>query len=73
MLVGKPVGAFVVRDSSVPHCLALTHVDVSGATMHVVLEHWDCKERRGWSREGGHTTHSTVEALLRQLTIVTFD
>jgi hypothetical protein len=53
----------VVRDSSVPHCLALSHVS-GGKVVHVVLEFWDCDEVRGWTKEDGKTISASVAQLL---------
>ena len=66
-------GAFLVRDSSVPHALALSYVQEDQTVTHIVLEHWDCENhRRGWSREGGRTTCATVEGVLSYLAAVKF-
>jgi hypothetical protein len=62
-LKGQPEKSFVVRDSSVPHCLALSHVS-GGKVVHVVLEFWDCDEVRGWTKEDGKTISASVAQLL---------
>jgi hypothetical protein len=62
-LKGAPEKSFVVRDSSVPHCLALSHVS-GGKVVHVVLEFWDCDEVRGWTKEDGKTISASVAQLL---------
>jgi hypothetical protein len=68
-LKGLADKTFVVRDSSVPHCLALSYVD-GGKVTHVVLEFWDCDERRGWCKEDGKTIAASVSSLLATLDFV---
>jgi hypothetical protein len=68
-LKGQAEKTFVVRDSSVPHCLALSYV-AAGKVVHVVLEFWDCEERRGWCKEDGKTIAASVSALLATLDFV---
>lgn len=68
-LRGMPDKTFVVRNSRVPHCLALSHV-AGGKVVHVVLEFWDCDERRGWCKEDGKTIAASVSALLATLDFV---
>jgi hypothetical protein len=68
-LKGQAEKTVVVRDSSVPHCLALSYV-AAGKVVHVVLEFWDCEERRGWCKEDGKTIAASVSALLATLDFV---
>jgi hypothetical protein len=68
LLTGQPIGTFVVRPSTRPSCLALSHIEADGVTVgHGILHHWDGPERIGWSIENQPTTFATLDGLLSSL------
>jgi hypothetical protein len=68
LLTGQPIGTFVVRPSTRPSCLALSHIEADGVTVgHGILHHWDGPERIGWSIETQPTTFATLDGLLSSL------
>ncbi len=68
VLTGQPIGTYVVRPSTRPSCLALSHIESDGVTVgHGILHHWDGPERIGWSIENQPETYATLDDLLRSL------
>jgi protein-tyrosine phosphatase len=66
-LASQPEGSFVVRPSSQPNCLALSHRDSAYGVGHMLLRCHEEEGRRGFAKEDTPETYATVEALLRSL------
>jgi hypothetical protein len=68
ILTGEPIGTFLIRPSTRPSCLAISHIEADGVTVgHGILHHWDGPERIGWSIENQPITYHTLDDLLNSL------
>ena len=66
-LLHAPPRAFVVRPSSQPGLLSLSHKEDDGAIGHGIIYCWRSAARHGYSIENSPDTHPTIEALLLSL------
>uniref|UniRef100_A0A7S1YLF9 Phosphatidylinositol-3,4,5-trisphosphate 3-phosphatase n=1 Tax=Sexangularia sp. CB-2014 TaxID=1486929 RepID=A0A7S1YLF9_9EUKA len=66
-LASQPEGSFVVRPSSQPNCLALSHRDSAYGVGHMLLRYHEEEGRCGFAKEDTPETYATVEGLLRSL------
>jgi protein-tyrosine phosphatase len=62
-----PIGSFVVRPSSQPSCLALSHKDEEYGVGHMLLRYWNVAGRKGYSREMETETFDSVVDVLHSL------
>ena len=73
VLEGRVVGAFVLRPSSQPTCLALSHVQVDGTVGHAVIKmRLAIDGNMEYQLEDEQSLYATIELLLRDHTQLDF-